>query len=89
MFQNNDVEHGHLLVPPVPLKQKAVIGNNTGLDQMVDGIWTVDRDEQILNGQDEQICGEPVDGLNVFDAENMGMEGLFITACERVLGGTR
>jgi len=23
----------------------------------------------------------------VFEAENMGMEGLFITACERILAG--
>jgi len=89
IFQNSDVEHGQPLVPPLPLVQKAVIGKDTGLGQVVDGTGTVERDDQVLNERDEQICGEPVDALNVFDAENMGMERLFITACERVLGRTR
>jgi hypothetical protein len=89
MFQNNDVEHGQPLVPPLPLVQMANISKNIGLDQVVDGVGTVERNAQILNGKDEQICGEPADGLNVFDAENMDMERLFITACERVLGASR
>ena len=84
MFQNNDVEHGQPLVPPLPFVQMAITGEGTRLNQMVDGVGSVDT--QILNGKDEQICGEPVDGLNVFDAENMDMERLFINACERVLG---
>jgi len=86
MFQNNDVEHGQPLVPPLPFVQMAITGEGTGLNQMVDGVGSVERNTQILNGKDEQICGEPVDGLNVFDAENMDMERLFINACERVLG---
>ena len=90
MFQNNDIEHGQPLVPSLPLIRKAVTGEDTGLDQVVvDGVGTVERDAQILNGKDEQICGNPVDGLNVFDAENMDMRGLFIIACEHVLGGSR
>lgn len=89
MFQNNDIEHGQPLVPPSPLVRKAAIGGDTGSDQLVDGEGTVERDAQILNGTDERVCGEPVDGLNVFDAENMDMEKLFVTACERVLGGNR
>lgn len=89
MFQNNDVEHGQPLVPPLPIVQKTVIGEDTGSDQVMGGVGMIERDAQILNGKDEQICGDPVDGLNVFDAENMDMERLFITACERVLGGNR
>ena len=90
MFQNNDIEHGQPLVPSLPLVRKAVTGEDTGLDQVVvDGVGTVERAAQILNGKDEQICGNPVDGLNVFDAENMDMRGLFIIACEHVLGGSR
>ena len=85
MFQNNDVERGQPLVPPLPVWM-ATMGEETGLNQMVDGVRTVERNTQILNGKDEQICGAPVDGLNVFDAESMDMERLFITACERVLG---
>ena len=44
-------------------------------------------EEKIINGKDERTCGVPVDKLNLFNTENMGMEGLFITACERILGG--
>ena len=89
MFQNNDVEHGQPLVPPLSLVQKAAIDEDTGSDQVVNGEGGIERDAWILNGKDEQICGEPVDRLNVFDAENMDMERLFVTACERVLGGNR
>ena len=86
MFQNNDVEHGQPLVPPLPSVQTAIMSEDTALNPIADGVGSVERNTQILNGKDEQICGEPVDGLNVFDAENMDMERLFINACERVLG---
>ena len=89
MFQNNDVEHGQPLVPLLPCATKAVIGEDTRSDQVVGADGSVERDAQILNGKDEQICGEPVDGLSVFEAENMDMERLFVTACERVLAGNR
>lgn len=89
MFQNNDIEHGKPFVPPPPPIRKAPIGEEQELDLVVNGMGTPERDRQIIDGKDEQICGEPVDRLNVFDAENMGMEQLFITACERILGGTR
>jgi len=89
MFQNNDAEHGQPLVPLSPLAREAVIGEDTRSDQVVGTFGSVERDAQILNGKDEQICGEPVDGLNVFEAENMDMERLVVTACEHVLFGNR
>jgi len=89
MFQNNDIEHGQPLVPLLPLARKTVIGEEPISDQVVGAVGSVERDAQILNGKDEQICGEPVDGLNVFDAETMDMERLFVTACERILVGNR
>ena len=86
MFQNNDVEHGKPLVPPLPLIRKN-IDENPVLDPVVNGADIAKVDEEIVNGKDEETCGVPVDRLNVFEAENMGMEGLFITACERILAG--
>ena len=87
MFQNNDVENGQPLVPLLPLAREAVIGEDARSDQVGGAVESVERDAQILNGTDEEICGEPVDGLSVFEAENMDMERLFVTACERVLAG--
>ena len=87
MFQNNDVEHGELLVPPLLVTRKAPLVETPGLYPVVNGVETIERDEEIANGKDEQKCGVPVDGLNVFDAEDMDMEKLFITACERILDG--
>jgi hypothetical protein len=89
MFQNDDVEHGKPLVPPLGTTQQAATVETPGLDQVVNGVEIVERgEEEIVNGKDEQIYGVPVDGLNVFDAEIMGMESLFTTACEAVLDGS-
>ena len=86
MFQNNDVEHGTPLIPPLLPIRKDIV-EHTGLNPVVNGVDIGEMDEEIVNGKDEQTCGAPVDRLNVFNAENMGMEGLFIAACERILRG--
>lgn len=78
MFHNNDVEHGEPLTPPLNLRGKAIVEYPV-LNPVANG-------EKIINGKDERTCGVPVDKLNLFNTENMGMEGLFITPCDRILG---
>ena len=86
MFRNNDVEHGEALTPLLPLRKKDMV-EYAVLNTVANGVDIAEVEETIVNGKDERTCGAPVDKLNVFDAESMGMEGLFITACERILGG--
>jgi hypothetical protein len=92
MFQNDDVEHGEPLLRQVPVTREAALIEGPGSNPAVDGIESVESiqgdEDNIANGEDEQIRGVPVDRLHLFDAENMGMEGLFVAACECVLGET-
>ena len=86
MFHINDVEHGEPLTPPLNLRSKDIVEYPV-LNPVANGVDIAEVEEKIVNGKDERTCGVPVDKLNVFNAENMGMEGLFITACKRILGG--
>lgn len=87
MFQNNDVEHGRPLVPSLPPTPRGTV-EGPGSDRVMNGVVTMEameEGESVVNGKDEENCGVPVDRLSVFDAEDIGMEGLFTVACERIL----